>query len=377
MSNSFYFDKNELLIYPDRYRFLFYFLTFVAIIIIPIYFVILYDVIVSFRLEKIHTVLIIFCTLVFIGLYSVYNYRKSVSKKIIINKENTIFEYSKNSKEIINNQEFPFFGTIKLQKSKSSKPHLFLYNDKKNLLISLVELPFKSEESILNFFKENNFQLWNENKKEELFYDEFDFLNITKNNFKFLKDNCIERRQSLQIKEHKYFFIKTLVFFTLVLFFVLFFKQVVLVLSPFEIDQIGYLLGFIFSFGILILFFVIVIKSIYNSFFNLELIRQNQHLLIYKVFIVSWIPIRYLYRDLLINESFATFLKIFMDTKISKIEIYNDRFFDILKVQKVSFIEYIYNRLKLKKEILEIYLYGWTLTEILSLYKEINCMVKD
>lgn len=231
----------------------------------------------------------------------------------------------------------------------------------------------RKKQEVINFLKNMGMKFWNEENPDKFLVDEYNLFEITKNNYLFFDSK--EKKLKILIKSSKYIVGKFFILFTLILFLFLLKEEFFSIISKNKIDQIYSLFGILFSFLILIIFLWFLLKSIYNSFFDIEIEKNEQFVYIYKIFVIKFIPIRYLYKKYIIDQNFSTFLKIYLDRKVSKIEFWDSNVLSLLNTQNYNLIENILNRFKLKNQLFEIDLFGKKINEIYNLYIQINQLI--
>lgn len=354
--------------FPSRYTFLLWFLFFVVFFLSYFYAYFVYEILFLKSIETLRVSFVFFYSLAFLGLYSIFHYRRSIPKKIIIDKENITFEYSKNQSFSLKTIDFSYFSLINFQR-KDNFPYLFLYNKNKNIFLSLIQLDDRKKQKVISFLKNLGMKFWNEENSEKFLVDEYNLFEITKKNYLFFDSK--EKKQKIFINNFKYIMGKFFILFNLILFLLMLKEEFLSIISN-NIDQFYTFLKVLFSFLILVILLLFVLKSIYNSFFNLEIERKEQSIYIYKNFVLKFLPFRYLYKKYIIDHDFATFLKVYLDKKVSKIEFWNSNVLSLLKNQSSNLKENILSRLKLKIQLFEIDLYGKKLNEIYNLYIELN-----
>ncbi len=368
---TFLLQQNQLVIFPPKNLILIFFLLFLALLLSPIYFLFIYEVFIKWQWSQAGIVFIFFYSLILLGLYSLFFYKKNLPKKVRINQNEIVFEFSKQKQEIIPSKSLPYFGFIFLQRKSKNSPYLFFYNDKKNILISLIEFPLNQIQNIIHFLKEANFQYWNEQKEQNSWMDEYNILDITKNNFLFFDEQKIQDQINyVQIKKEKYLLGTLLMFATTTILLILVISQVVL---EFRFDLVILIIFLLF-------FFWIFLRGLYQSFFNIELVRKHSELLIYKTCNLSLLPIQYLFKRISLQEPLSTFLKVYFDVKVSKIQIFNQKALRSLETRNTTFFDAIKQRIQLSKEIFEIDLFNKSIQEIFFIYNQINqmlCYKKD
>lgn len=365
-------QNKKLEFYPSRYSFLLWLLFFLVLFLLYIYINIVYEILFLKVIETLKVSFVFFYSIFFLGLYSIFYYRKTIPKKITIDKENIIFEFSKKESFILKTIEFSYFGLVNFQR-KDNYLYLFLYNKNKNIFLSLIQMDQRKKQEVINFLKNMGMKFWNEENPDKFLVDEYNLFEITKNNYLFFDSK--EKKLKILIKSSKYIVGKFFILFSLILFLFLLKEEFFSIISKNKIDQIYSLFGILFSFLILIIFLWFLLKSIYNSFFDIEIEKNEQFVYIYKIFVIKFIPIRYLYKKYIIDQNFSTFLKIYLDRKVSKIEFWDSNVLSLLNTQNYNLIENILNRFKLKNQLFEIDLFGKKINEIYNLYIQINQLI--
>lgn len=365
------FQKSELEIYLPKNTFLFILLGTIALLLSPLFLLFVFEIFSEWNFDFVKFAIIFFYTIVLLGLYSLYYYKKKMPYKIRINKQNVVFEYSNNPPLTMESKNFPYFGFIYLQRKRGRNPSLFLYNDKTNMLICLVDIVPEEINKIIDFLKGSNFQYWNEQNKQDFWMDEYHFLRVTKNNFLYLnKEELQESNDKILIKKEKYI-IGT--FLILLLFVSLFFMLVYEMIYQPRLELLLPLL-------LIIIFTWILSRGVYNQFFNIKFLRNNSELLIYKKCNIFFLSFHYICKKISLHEDLSTFLKIYHDGKVSKIEILNQKALN--KLQNINFVrlslfEYVLERIRFSNEVFEIDLFNKDLREIFAIYNRINQLLSN